>query len=360
MQGRVFPHKWTSDVEIEESKRLAAAGGVGKKHHHVPQVYLRRWADSEGAVRVTKVSTRDTYVQPTKDIAKKSNLYRISASDLESDYPELWFEKHMSRIESDAAAWLGALDELPDGQIRDRQLIANLGVFVALQEQRTLKHHAQNLRIEDALNRFGRAETVSRVLPWLAPLYGIPYSAERHDELLDEILNVQLLSSERKPRALESAIGVWRSQAIPHLVAARSWWLVSSAGPLVTCDEPTIWLGGPARGRWEPPAWARSSHMVFPLGPHRLLVLAARKFHPLPPPFELSASEARQINFEIVAASHEFGYETPGTSAAAAFEVPPWPPHSPDSAPTFMEAVLEPSRWAQGEGPPWAVGRWYG
>jgi hypothetical protein len=100
--------------------------------------------------------------------------------------------------------------------------------------------------------------------------------------------------------------------------------------------------------------------MIFPLGPHRLLVLAVRQFHPLPPPYELTASETRQINFEIVAASHEFCYESPDTSVAAAFGVPPWPPHDPASAPTFMEAVLEPSRWAQGDGPPWAVSRWYG
>ncbi|UAK38915.1 DUF4238 domain-containing protein [Gordonia bronchialis] len=322
-------------------------------------MYLRRWADEAGAVRVTKTATGDSYVQPTKDIAKKSNLYTISADDLEADYPELWFEKHMSRIESDAAGWFAALDALPDGRIVDRELIANLAVFVALQEQRTLKHHAQNLRIEDALNRFGRAEMVSRVLPWLAPLYGIPYSTQRHDELLEEILNVPLLSGERKPRALESAIGVWRSQAIPHLVAARSWWLVSCVNPLITCDEPTVWLGGPARGRWEPPAWARSTHLIFPLDPHRLLVLAARQFHPLPLPYELTADETREVNFEVATASHEFCYEHPDANVAATFEVPPWPDHDPANAPTFMEAVLEPSRWKQGDGPPWAVRRWY-
>lgn len=298
-------------------------------------------------------------MQPTKDIAKKSNLYTISADDLETDYPELWFEKHMSRIESDAAAWLGTLDLLPDGQIEDQQLIADLAVFVALQEQRTLKKHAQELRIEDALNRFGRREIVSKALPLVCKMYGISYSPRRHEALLRQMLDVPLLSRERKPRALESAIGVWRSQAIPHLVVARSWWLVSTETPLVTCDEPVVWLGGPARGRWEPPAWARSPHGIFPVGPHRLLVVTVKDFDPLPSPHMLTADETRQINFELAAASHEFCYERPDTVVAATFELPPWPAHDPACAPTFMEAVLEPSRWKQGQGPPWALSRWY-
>ncbi|MCA0158475.1 DUF4238 domain-containing protein [Tsukamurella sp. M9C] len=359
MAGRVFAHRWTTDAEIEESKRQASAGGVGKRHHHVPQVYLRRWADDAGALRVTKVATRDSYVQPTKDIAKKTNLYTISADDLAPDYPALWFEKHMSRIESEAAGWIGYLDSLPDGQIVDVELIANLAVFVGLQEQRTLKKRAQELRIEDALNHFGRAEVVAANLPTLCAISGTPYSPDRHDELVQQLLDVPLLSTERKPRALESAIGVWRHSAVPHLAIARSWWLVSTRAPLITCDEPVVWLGGPARGRWEPAAWAKSSHGIYPVGPSRLLVLVSERFHPLPPSFVLSAEETSKVNFEIVAASHEFCYENPLTSIAAAFDVPPWPRFEPARASTFMEAVAEPSRWTIGEGPPWAVGRWY-
>ncbi|ANY23292.1 hypothetical protein DLJ61_11340 [Gordonia terrae] len=84
-----------------------------------------------------------------------------------------------------------------------------------------------------------------------------------------------------------------------------------------------------------------------------------RELHPLPPPYTLTTDEARQINFEMVAASHEFTYESPETMIAATLSVPPWPVHDPDGAQTFMEAVLEPSRWQPGEGPSWAVGRWY-
>lgn len=351
-------HRWTSGDEIEESKRLAMQGSVGKRHHHVPQMYLRRWANGDGKVRLTKTITGASYDQPTKEIARGDNLYTISADDLESEFPGLWLEKHMSRIESEAVSWFGALDDLSDGRVIDDDLIANLAVFVALQDQRTLRSRAQELRIEDALNRFGRAEIASQALPNLCRLYGIRYSPQLHEQLLQEILDVPLISAERKPRAIESAIGVWRNQAVPHFAKRRTWWLLSTASPLLTCDEPVVYLGGPARERWQTANWLSSPFFVYAIGPHRLLVLTAPGFD-LRAPYDLDDAEVAQVNFEIVAASNEFSYERPDTTIAGSIEVPPWPEHNPDSANTFMEAVLAPTRWREGEGPAWAVPRWY-
>jgi hypothetical protein len=127
-------------------------------------MYLRRWASGDGKVRLTQTATGASYVRSTKEIAKRDNLCTISADDLASEFPGLWLEKHMSRIESDAASWFRALDGLPHGRVSDRDLILDMAVFVALQDQRTLRARAQELRIEDALNRFGRADTLSRML----------------------------------------------------------------------------------------------------------------------------------------------------------------------------------------------------
>jgi hypothetical protein len=351
-------HRWTSDDEVEESKRLAMRGSIGKRHHHVPQVYLRRWTSGDRKVRLTKTATGTSYIQPTKEIARGDNLYTISADDLESEFPGLWLEKHMSRIESEAAGWFGALDDLRNGRVTDHDLIANMAVFVALQDQRTLRSRERELRIEDSLNRFGRAEIMSQALPFVCRLYGIPYLPQRHDQLLQEFLDVPLISAERKPRAIESAIGVWRNKAVPYFAARRTWWLVSSSSPLLTCDEPVVYLGGSARERWQTPSWVSSPFFLYPIGSHRLLVLAAPGFD-LPAPYELTDAEAAQVNFEVVAASNEFSYERPDTTIARSIEVPPWPEHDPESASTFMEAVLAPSRWREGEGPAWAVPRWY-
>ncbi|WP_019969748.1 DUF4238 domain-containing protein [Mycobacterium sp. 141] len=351
-------HRWTSDAEIAESKRQTIEGGVGKRHHYVPQMYLRRWANGDGNIRLTKTDSGDSHIQPPEDVAKRTNLYTITADDLEPDFPSRWLEKHMSRIESDAAGWLRALDDVSAGRMTDRDLIADLAVFVALQDQRTLAKHDRELRIEDALNRFGRAEILSPLLPLVCRLYRIPYSPHRHDAILQQFLNRPLISAERKPRALESTIGVWRNQAVPHFSTQRTWWLVDSASPLLTCDEPVVYLGGSVGPRWRTLGWATSPIALFPVDPHRLVVLT-NAGHDLQPPFELNAEEAAQMNFEIVAASNEVCFEQPDTNVAASIRVPPWPDRDPASASTFMEAVLPPSRWKEGEGPPWAVSRWH-
>lgn len=354
----MLSHRWTSDVEIEESKRQTGETAVGKRHHYVPQFYLSRWSNADGKVRLTKTATGDSHIQPPEDIAKRDNLYTITADDLEPDFPSRWLEKHMARIESDAAGWLRALDDLPAGRMVDGDLIANLAVFVALQDQRTLRKHDQELRIEDALDRFGRAEILSPLLPFVCRLYRIPYSPHRHDAILQQFLNRPLISAERKPRALESTIGVWRNQAVPHFAAQRNWWLIESDPPLLTCDEPVVYLGGSIRPRWRTSSWAASPIVLFPVGPHRLVVLTTAGLD-LRPPYELDAAEAAQVNFEMVAASNEFCFERPDSNIGASIRVPPWPDTDPASASTFMEAVLPHSRWNEGEGPPWAVSRWH-
>jgi hypothetical protein len=350
--------RWTSDAEIEVSKQQASEASVGKRHHYVPQMYLRRWAATDGKVRLTKMATGDVYDQRPDEVANQANLYTIAADDLEPDYPTRWLEKHMSRIESDAAGWLRDLDQLPAGRVADRDLIENLAVLVALQDQRTLRKRSQELRIEDALNRFGRAEVLSPLLPFVCRLYEIPYSSHGHDAILQQFLTQPLISEERKPRAIESAIGVWRNQAVPYFAMQRSWWLIDSPSALVTCDEPVVYLGGALRPRWQQGSWLSSPIGLFPISPHRLIVLTVAGRN-LQRPHELLESETKQVNFEVAAASNEFCFESPDTSIANSIAVPAWPDWDVASGSTFMDAVMARSRWNVGEGPPWALARWF-
>ncbi len=351
-------HRWTSDAEIEVSKQQARETNVGKRHHYVPQMYLRRWAGPDGRVRLTKMATGEVHDQSPDAVANRPNLYTIAASDLEPDYPTRWLEKHLSRIESDASNWLRALDGLPVGPITDSDLINNLAVFVALQDQRTLRKRSQELRIEDALNRFGRAEVLSPLLPFVCRLYGIPYSPRWHGALLQQFLAQPLISEEKKPRAIESTVGVWRNQAVPYFAKQRRWWLIDSALPLITCDEPVVYLGGTVRPRWKQGSWITSPIVLFPIGPHRLIAMTFVREN-LRAPYELNASESGEVNFEVAAASDAFCFEQPTTAIASAVDLPPWPEPDPASATTFIQAVMAPSRWKAGEGPPWALARWY-
>jgi hypothetical protein len=149
-----------------------------------------------------------------------------------------------------------------------------------------------------------------------------------------------------------------RTYSFPHFALHRTWWLVSSVSPLLTCDEPIVYLGGAVRPRWETPSWAASPIVFYTVGPHRLLALTAHGIE-LSEPHQLNQIEAAQVNFEVVAASNEFCYEHPDANIAASIDVPQWPDHDPATSATFTEAVLAPSRWNEGEGPTWAVPRWY-
>ncbi|MEZ5152111.1 DUF4238 domain-containing protein [Rhodococcus zopfii] len=350
-------NRWVSDEEIEVSKEQARRGGVGRKHHHVPEMYLKRWAVG-GKVQLTVVATGATYPQNPSDIAREVNLYRIAASDVDRELPALWFEKHTSRIESEAASWFRTLDQHPDGRVTSDRLIDDMAVFVSLQSQRTLKRRQGELNLDEALDRFGRREVLSSMLPIVCAVKRIPYEPWRHEEQVEEFLKVPLISSEAKPRAIESSIGVWKNDAYLHFRDERSWWLFSTDDPIATCDEPVVFLGGPERDRSRPPSWMQSPIVVYPIAPHRVLVLA-RRSKVLPGPFVLSAAEAHQVNYEIAGGSLEFMYERPGDGIAASVSVPPHPHFDPMQAGSFAEVVSPPQRWASGEGPDWAVSRWY-
>ena len=60
-----FEHEWLSDEFVAESKRQAE-NETAKKHHYVPQMYLRRWAVNK-LVQPVQVDTGDVHPpQPPK------------------------------------------------------------------------------------------------------------------------------------------------------------------------------------------------------------------------------------------------------------------------------------------------------
>ncbi|NGP09342.1 DUF4238 domain-containing protein [Rhodococcus sp. 14C212] len=364
-------HRWLSDIEIERSKEMTRqAKDRPRRHHHVPQMYLRRWAAVDGSsrlVRMTDLATRESDARNPDSLANEPWFYRITADDVDPvEVPDLWFEIHMSRVENDAKHVLDSLDRLPDGQIRDRNLMTDLAVFVGLQSQRTVRSRQGELDIDAGIRRFGVRNVVGEpeMLPRLCLFTGRHYSPDRRDELADEIaeeLGDRPLISDAdtgaKPRAIESAIGVWRNTVVPHLLVQRSWWLYSTA-PLATCDEPVIYIGG-RKGRASATSYTFGDAplVLFPLDPGRLLVLADFTYRPTGP-FVLDDADTAAINYEIGAACQQFVYEQDGSGIAAGLHVPPRPVFDPISATTFWESVHPPTRWLPGEGPEWPLSRW--
>ncbi len=229
-------------------------------------------------------------------------------------------ETHLGRVENDGAVLLRELDDLPDGQIADRATVSDLAVFVGLQSQRTPRVRATNVAIEQ-WNPSGRDE---------------------------------------QSAAIDMTIYTWCAAVVPHL-ASRSWSLASSASALITCDEPVVLLGYPGWTRNRRLSFATTAILLFPLGPHRLLVAGAAGEHvKVRAPFELSRAETDAVNLEIAANSLQYIYEQDTTDVGAQLSVPPLPePADNPGGQNIFASTSLPTRWASlDHPPPWPLSRW--
>jgi hypothetical protein len=355
-------NKWLSDEEIERSKQITRDNPQRTRiHHFVPQMYLKRWADSSGDLRFTEIDTGRSELTAPEAIANDEFFYQIVGEDIDPDNePDLWFETHMSRIEDVAAKWLRALDNLPDGRVKDPNLADNLAVFVGLQSQRTPRRRAAELDIDAGIERFGARNILNdrRILPIICKANGIPYSPARHNQIVEEILANQPFSSEPKAKAIDTAIKVWRNRVTPRFADERTWWLATSDDPIATCDEPVVLIGKTGQPRDRFPSLDSTPLVLFPIGPHRLLI-SANQGRQLLRPHTFTFEEAQAVNLEIAANCLENVYEKPGSDIAAHIGVPPQPEFNPSTASTFWEAAMPPTRWASAIATPeWPLRRW--
>ncbi|MGV9635489.1 DUF4238 domain-containing protein [Nocardia rhamnosiphila] len=311
--------RWLSDSEIQRSKDIAAAAPSDSwRHHFVPETYLKRWvARRGGRLRYRDLSTgRGGYGAP-KAVAHQPHFYRYSSPG----EPELWVETHLGRVENDAADLLRQLDSLPDGPIADVATTSDLAVFVGLQSQRTPRVRATNIVVEQ-WNPSGR---------------------------------------DQQTAAIDMAIYTWRESVVPHL-AGRSWSLASSSAPLITCDEPAIPIGYPGWTRQRRLSFITTAILLFPIGPHRLVVAGTSRPHvSVQAPFKLSDAETDAVNLEIAANCLQYIYEQDTEKdLGAQLSVPPLPDRTDGhNGQNIFTATSLPTRWASlNEPPPWPMSRW--
>lgn len=152
---------------------------VAKRHHTVPQFYLRRFANGE-RIATVRLPGDQRFVQSVRKAASETNFYAVVGHE---DGPDV-FEKLLSSIEGDASRAFGriASGTWPLEQA-DRWTLAN---FVALQavrgpEQRRNMEHlaAQVARME--IGYGGRAG----VRDWVARKRGISISEEQAESIWD-------------------------------------------------------------------------------------------------------------------------------------------------------------------------------
>lgn len=143
---------------------------------------------------------------------------------------------------------------------------------------------------------------------------------------------------------------------LAEFIVKWHWTIYSSESPLLTSDEPVTLIGRPGSDRAEKPGLIHTAAIVFPLSPHRLLVLFPPTGTKSRGPHTLSAGETRQTNTELIACADTTVFEQPGTGTGivASIEIPPRGPGKPlfDRYGNPAQRYRKPSRWADSPEPP--------
>lgn len=351
-----FDHPWLEDEFVEESRRIAHSG-PGRKHHHIPQMYLRRWA-VEGKVQPTQVDSREVHrPQLPKEVAYQNNFYSLPAVDGTMDLPLKWIETHLGRIESKCARHLDALTAWGAGVVSDAALKRDLSVFLGLQVTRTVSNRQRTLVLVQGPDGAKRL-FLRKTNPQWSPAQ------------IEESMNRR--QDDPKHEALDLMIKDVRN-VVADALYQREWAVYRTSSPLVTCDDPVVFLAGSPLPRSVSVGAMGSAAVLYPVGPQCLLVML-RPGLPHRGPYRLDAAETSNINIEIVAAATKTAFERPGDGIAVNIEVPPRPivPELDDEQARnlgdeealqhLLHAVTPRTRWAAdpSAAPDWPVARWYG
>lgn len=272
------------------------------------------------------------------------------------DLPLKWIETHLGRIESECAHHLGALAAWGAGIVSDTALKRDLSVFLGLQVTRTVSNRQRTLVLvkgPDSAKRLFLKKTNPR---WS--------SAQ-----IEESMNRR--QDDPKHEALDLMISDVRN-VVADALYQREWAVYRTASPLVTCDDPVVFLAGPPLPRSISVGVMGSAVVLYPVGPHCLLAMLRPGLRHKGP-YKLDTAETMSINTEIVAAATKTAFERPGDDIAVNIAVPTRAVvaelddkqvHNLGDAEALqhlLQAATPRARWAvdESEAPGWPVPRWY-
>lgn len=346
-----FDHVWLSEAFAEES-RVLAVSETARRHHFVPEFYLRLWT-TDGVVQAVDVDTgRAKRPLSPRSVAFERDFYTIPDGDDSVDASPLWVETYLARIENVAAQHIAALNAGPAGPVTEPFAKRDLAVFLGLQNRRTVDARRRSLVIVNAPDSIKRP-LLKRIMPTATP------------HQIEQSMRNQL--ADHKSGAIRLMIEDVRNVTAGTFFRRR-WAIYEATGALVTCDEPVILIAGPRYPRNINAGSGLSGVIVYPLSPERVLVMS----HPQLPqrgPFVLDQDETRDLNLEIIANAARTAFERPSDTIIESADIPARPTAiepdytqmTVDDAIELMRRLATPrNRWAYHDNPPpWPVPRWF-
>jgi uncharacterized protein DUF4238 len=254
--------------------RLAGVKQRRKRHHYLPEAYLKAWADEGRQVAVRRREQPDAFCATTRKVAVEADLYAFPAGGELDDTLEV----ALSEIE---ALLPGYLDTLRDGPTPRRGSPAreDISDLLALQIVRT-------------------REQVGR---WMFPLAAADYTGERPSSregmrrfLTEEYLgkapsepelqgafdfaNYALSKGMPSKREMLSILLRSASEELAPRLASMAWAVeITRDRAFVTTDRPVaMWRRDTRDLTFMGTGLDNSDEVRFPLGPNHLLVLRPR------------------------------------------------------------------------------------
>lgn len=287
-----------------------------RRHHYVPQFYLKRFADTRG--KIVQVRREDGKLVATSTVGKTAASNDFYTVELDDGAKSQEIEKFLSKLEADAAPIIEAMvsGNLPENEARE-----HLAIFLALQMNRG--HDVRDLE-QQAMTAITRM--ILRVAP---PEYIRETLREKGIEIDDDRIaamkTADVTVTPRQNRSVEMMLRM-AVELAPHFLAL-TWHIVRFERPmLLTSDRPvTLWRrpSGPNDPYGVGIATAEEIH--FPISPKMSLLL--RPVRPVPEGvLSGNAKVAQHINRLVATQAFRWIYHTPGLTPLQGI---PLHPHGP-------------------------------
>lgn len=345
------------------------------RHHVVPQLMLRRFADdAERIVMADRDTPQRAIGTKVRTAAAENGFYRIDTDDVEDGHrdghdPEL-VEKALSGVEGAAAGPLADLIEGRFPSLEDRYRIA---LLVALQAVRGQGFRDEMERVVTLTAKTHLRATVTdgKIRGWLTgegrPAGQGDVEAFREEMLREDGWSLRMPHAQAVQESLRFGVEVVQPRL--YFAAWEIW----------TFDEPVLLTSDAPVAPWSPPrpdglpvGIADAEHVYLPLDRRTVLVVtdrpedtvADRKVR------QTSAALAARVNRAVASGAHRWIYHHPDDSPLDGLQVGPRQRWTTEQATTDEDAdgtvtgrgmyvrrpVLPPSDGGAGDGPSAAGG----
>lgn len=276
-----------------------------KRHHLLPRLYINRWADADGQVRLVDTEGDRSFIANVNDAIVRNGFYNIETDD--GTPPDI-IEQAIAQVEGYAATGFAALDTgIWPLDAESRTALAH---FIALQIPRGESFRATTNRAFGDVAKMMLQSAASDPQALRRLMREIAGGVEPTDEEVTAQADFMLSDDLVVTPSQTSSVALFLEAAgeLVESVFACSWDLVTATGDarFITADEPIMmWRAPGAAPAWMGVGIATADEITLPLDPKRALTFRARMGAPdgqFPGPDQI----VEIINGRTAQAAHRF------------------------------------------------------